>query len=203
MHGQSVPTSRPSPGHPAASAATFSSSAPTRLDRRVRLSCACILLRREVLEAAGVFDEHYSLSTLQDADLSFRLLSSGWTLLYVRYVVVHYTGRPRDAVRSDAFRRQCDRFVARWGFDPTYSTIRRSDVVALFDPLPPGTALHVLELGCACGATLLEIKNRYPNAELYGIELNEGRWPSGDSSQTSSRRTPSCPWTTRRTSSTT
>ena len=32
----------------------------------------------------------------------------------------------------------------------------------------------MLELGCACGATLLEIQNRFPKAELYGIELNEG-----------------------------
>jgi 2-polyprenyl-3-methyl-5-hydroxy-6-metoxy-1,4-benzoquinol methylase len=61
-----------------------------------------------------------------------------------------------------------------WGFDPTYSTIQRSEVVALLDSHPAETALRVLELGCACGATLLEIKNRYPNAELYGIEMNEG-----------------------------
>ena len=33
---------------------------------------------------------------------------------------------------------------------------------------------RVLELGCACGATLLEIKNRYRNAELHGIERNAG-----------------------------
>ncbi len=30
----------------------------------------------------------------------------------------------------------------------------------------------VLEIGCACGANLLEIKNRYPMANTYGIEIN-------------------------------
>jgi SAM-dependent methyltransferase len=161
IHGQTVP-------------ASFNSPDPARRDRRVRLSRACLLLRREALESAGVFDEHYSLSTLQDADLSFRLIAADWTLLFARDVFVHYAGRPNDALRSEEFRRQCEYFVAAWGVDPTYSGIQRSEVVALLDSHPPETALRVLELGCACGATLLEIKNRYPNAELYGIELNEG-----------------------------
>jgi O-antigen biosynthesis protein len=174
IHGQTVPASYQTSEQLAEFAARFNLAGSSHWDRRLRLSAACLLLRREALEAAGVFDEQYSLSTLQDADLSFRLISSGWTLLYARDVFVHYTGRPHDAVRSDEFRRQCDRFIAMWGFDPTYSSIQRSEVVALLDAHPPDAPLRVLELGCACGATLLEIKNRYPNAELYGIELNEG-----------------------------
>jgi O-antigen biosynthesis protein len=170
IHGQTVPAKSRSD----APAESLGSPEPGRWDRRLRLSCACLLLKREALEGAGTFDEHYSLSTLQDADLSFRLISSGWTLLYAPDVFVHLAGRPHDAVRSEEFRRQCDRFTAAWGFDPTYSTIQRSEVVALLDPHPPGTPLRVLELGCACGATLLEIKNRFPNAEIHGIELNEG-----------------------------
>ena len=31
---------------------------------------------------------------------------------------------------------------------------------------------NVIEIGCDCGATLLEIQNRYPNAHIYGSELN-------------------------------
>ncbi len=37
----------------------------------------------------------------------------------------------------------------------------------------PLETLRILEIGCACGATLLEIKNRYKYSELYGIELDE------------------------------
>ena len=33
--------------------------------------------------------------------------------------------------------------------------------------------LRVLEIGCACGATLREIGARSPSARLYGVELNE------------------------------
>jgi SAM-dependent methyltransferase len=174
IHGQTVPVSYQTSEELAALAAGFNAPDPDRWDRRLRLSCACLLLTREALEAAGAFDEQYSLSTLLDADLSFRLISAGFTLLLARDVFVHARGRPHDALRTEEFRRQCDHFTAAWGFDPTYSSIQRSEVVALLDSHRPETALRVLELGCACGATLLEIKNRYPNAELYGIEMNEG-----------------------------
>ena len=33
--------------------------------------------------------------------------------------------------------------------------------------------MNVLEVGCDCGANLLEIQNRFPKASLYGVELNE------------------------------
>ena len=32
--------------------------------------------------------------------------------------------------------------------------------------------LHVLEIGCDCGVNLLWVKNHYPNADLYGVEIN-------------------------------
>lgn len=34
-------------------------------------------------------------------------------------------------------------------------------------------SFSVLEIGCDCGATLLEIRNHYPCAALYGVEINE------------------------------
>lgn len=32
--------------------------------------------------------------------------------------------------------------------------------------------INILEIGCDCGATLLEIKNLFPNANVYGSEIN-------------------------------
>jgi 2-polyprenyl-3-methyl-5-hydroxy-6-metoxy-1,4-benzoquinol methylase len=172
--GQSVPATFQTAEQLAEMAARFNSSDPSRCDKRLCLSGACLLIRRAALASAGFFDECYAFSTLRDDDFSFRLISSGWTLLYAKDVFVHYAGHPLDSFRAEDFRAQRDRFVAAWGFDPTYSTIQRSEVVALLDPHPADTPLRVLELGCGCGATLLEIKNRYRNAETYGIELNEG-----------------------------
>ena len=32
--------------------------------------------------------------------------------------------------------------------------------------------LEILEIGCAAGGSLIEIKNRNPSAKLHGIEIN-------------------------------
>lgn len=41
----------------------------------------------------------------------------------------------------------------------------------MFDYKQPG--VKILDIGCACGATLLTIKNNNPFAQLYGLELSE------------------------------
>lgn len=37
---------------------------------------------------------------------------------------------------------------------------------------PENNEISVLEIGCANGGTLTEIRNRYPNAKVYGTEIN-------------------------------
>jgi len=174
IQGQTIPVTYESAQELAEMAADFNSSDPTRWDERLRLSGACLLVKREALEGVGRFDEGYTFSTLWEHDFSFKLIASGWTLRYARDVFVHFAGHAPPPPLTENLRSQLERFVSAWGFDPTYSSIQRSEVIALLDPHPADAPLRVLELGCACGATLLEIKNRYPNAEIYGIELNEG-----------------------------
>lgn len=58
------------------------------------------------------------------------------------------------------------------GFNPNYSQHIRTDLIPLIN-FERDQRLNVLEVGCACGGTLLKIKDLYPNSKLYGIELNE------------------------------
>lgn len=37
----------------------------------------------------------------------------------------------------------------------------------------PGQCFNVLEFGCGCGANLLEIRRRYANSNIFGVEKNE------------------------------
>ena len=152
------------------------SDRPSRWDRRLRLSSRCLLVKREILDSLGSFDGAYRSSSLHDDDLSFRMITSGLTLLLVRDVFAESACHPPPSPNSPGpmIERERRHFARLWGIDPTYSTIQRSEVVALLDPPPPGTTLRVLEVGCAAGATLLEIKNRFPTTELYGIEKNDG-----------------------------
>lgn len=56
------------------------------------VSGACMLARREALEAVDLFDEGFHF-TYEDADLCFRLKSAGWRIYYVAEAnVIHYQG---------------------------------------------------------------------------------------------------------------
>ncbi len=54
---------------------------------------ACLLVRREMLEEVGLFDEGYFIYG-EDMDLCFRARGRGWTVVYIpEVVVVHLGGR--------------------------------------------------------------------------------------------------------------
>ena len=44
-------------------------------------------------------------------------------------------------------------------------------MLQFIDYRKPG--VRIMEIGCACGATLLKVRNSNPSADLYGLELNE------------------------------
>jgi GT2 family glycosyltransferase len=54
------------------------------------LTAACLLLRREALDAIGLFDEGFCFF-FEDVDLCYRLKKAGWQLLYIPEAqVTHY-----------------------------------------------------------------------------------------------------------------
>lgn len=60
--------------------------------------------------------------------------------------------------------------VSDKGKDSVYYRSPRTDMLAHLRSAPK----FVLDVGCGAGATGAEIKQRYPNAYVTGIELNEG-----------------------------
>lgn len=54
-----------------------------------------------------------------------------------------------------------------------------TSIVILMDK-PSDQPIKVLAIGCACGDTLLHIKNKYPQAELTGIEFSKKAAASAD-----------------------
>src|SRR5262249_3524184 len=57
-----------------------------------RLIGFCLLIRREVLERIGGFDERYGLGFLDDDDLSLRARQAGFRLLVALNAFVHHFG---------------------------------------------------------------------------------------------------------------
>jgi N-acetylglucosaminyl-diphospho-decaprenol L-rhamnosyltransferase len=72
-----------------------------RTSREVELLCgACMLVRREVIESAGMFDEAFFLFG-EDVDWCFRIRRAGWKIFYLaEAVVVHLGGKSSESVRD-------------------------------------------------------------------------------------------------------
>ncbi|MEW9669522.1 glycosyltransferase [Ammoniphilus sp. 3BR4] len=145
-------------------------------DNRLKLVGFCMLIKREVVERIGLLDERFSPGNFEDDDYSFRILSAGYQLLLCKDTFIHHFGsisfRDNPTHYNSLLKGNEMKFEDKWGFNPNYSSLIRNDIINLIDP-PQDLAINVLEIECACGGTLMQIKNKYKNVNLYGIEMND------------------------------
>jgi GT2 family glycosyltransferase len=89
--------------------------------QRDRLSGFCLLVRRDVLDRVGGFDERFGLGFFEDDDLSLRVRKAGYKLLVAHDVFVHHYGsRTVQALGINAeeqLRTNLGKFVDKWGDD--------------------------------------------------------------------------------------
>lgn len=145
-------------------------------EKRLKLVGFAMLIKRHVLNEVGYLDERFSPGNFEDDDLSFRIICKGYKLILAKDSYIHHFGSVSFKTLSNGFsellQKNSKKFKEKWGFSSEYSTGIRSDIICNIDNKKDEN-LKVLEIGCACGATLLKIKDLYPNAEVFGIELDE------------------------------
>lgn len=138
------------------------------------LELFCLMARRDAVLAAGLPDEDYRTPCMTAIDYTVRMVRAGYRLGLLPSVYVHHQENDH-AQNMEAYDREVlaegDLFREKWGLSLGYSFGVRSDLFPLMDLSTVG--LRVLEIGCACGATLMEIGARNPSAKLCGVELNE------------------------------
>jgi ubiquinone/menaquinone biosynthesis C-methylase UbiE len=148
-----------------------------RWEERIKLIGFCMLIKREIVDSVGLLDERFSPGNFEDDDYSFRIQQAGYRLLLCRDVFIHHYGSTTfkdDIEKSNSILQESEnKFVDKWGFSSSYSCNIRYDLIQLMGVDMANIPIRVLEIGCACGATLLQIKNQFPKAELYGVELNQ------------------------------
>ncbi|TFE24965.1 bifunctional glycosyltransferase family 2 protein/class I SAM-dependent methyltransferase [Cohnella luojiensis] len=148
---------------------------PSKWEERLKLVGFCLLIKREVYEAVGDLDERFSPGNFEDDDYSLRIRQAGYRLMLSTDTFIHHEGSASFREDPQSFyalmQTNSRKFAQKWGFSPDYSLGIRHDILQCLEE-PEAEPIRVLEVGCACGATLLELKNWYPNAELHGIELN-------------------------------
>ncbi|MDY7991534.1 glycosyltransferase [Paenibacillus polymyxa] len=146
-------------------------------EQKLKLIGFCMLMKREVVDQVGLLDEAFSPGMCEDSDYSFRIMKAGYKLLVCRNVFVHHFGSTSfgdmPEQRQQLWNLNREKFERKWGFHTAYHTQSREDLVQLIDDPNYLNNIKILDVGCACGATLLRAKYKYPNASLYGIEKNK------------------------------
>ena len=126
----------------------------------------CFLAQRQVLLDMGGFSEEFHTTPFLMLDICLRF----WQI--ERPCIVAHGAFAHENVFELLYDAQDDaRFTQKYGLSYPYSFIPRMELLQHMDLQKKG--LNVLEVGCACGATLLAIRNANPEAKTYGIEFDE------------------------------
>lgn len=143
-------------------------------EERLKLIGFCISIKREVIEKVGLLDERFTPGNFEDDDYSLRIRKTGYKLILCKDTFIHHYGSVTFSENSyeysEILKINLKKFEEKWGFkwedSISYKTIKLINKPRLEE-------FNVLEIGCGCGANLIEIKNIFKNANVYGIESNK------------------------------
>lgn len=139
-----------------------------------------LLIKRNAYEKTGDLDERFFPGNFEDNDYCTRLILNDYNLVLCKNsFIFHFGGKSfsvleanNETTYSSSYLTNQQRYIDKWHIRPYYSYFSRPELLKQMDLKDNFQAINVLDIGCACGATLLEVKNRFPNANLYGIELD-------------------------------
>lgn len=137
--------------------------------RVLGLNSSIIYLKAAVISQMGAFDEELFSQESVMKDYCFRMLMNDWKLKVYKEALF-WDVRGNGPYHSDSALEKAI-MEKKWGMHYFNSVCN----VGLIDMIDRNRedSIRVLEIGCDCGATLLEIRNRFPNAIVYGSEINE------------------------------
>ncbi|ERI90855.1 glycosyltransferase, group 2 family protein [Clostridiales bacterium oral taxon 876 str. F0540] len=144
-------------------------------EERLRLIGFCLLIKKEVINKIGFLDEIFTPGNFEDDDYSFRIRKAGYKLLLCNDTFIYHFGHTSFKENSgfgSLLTKNRLKFEHKWELDPYY--IANIDIgIKYAIGEERDSKFRLLEIGCSGGATLLNIKNNFQNAELYGIEKCE------------------------------
>ncbi|GAB7389189.1 hypothetical protein BSNK01_30270 [Bacillaceae bacterium] len=153
----------------------YNQSNPNLWEERLKLIGFCMLIKREAVEKVGLLDERFTPGNFEDDDYSIRLREAGYRLLLCKDTFIHHFGsiswRDNISTFSRLLTKNEQKFKEKWGTDSLSYQIH-FDVIQQME-FPKDKGISVLHIGCQSGGTLLQIRNKYKNARLFGIETNE------------------------------
>ena len=138
-----------------------------RIVRVLELDADVIMISGDAVNKYKKMDERYDNYTFVILDYILSLIKAGKQL----FCVVNAEAERREESSERDVWKDVPRIRSKWEMQ-YFSLEGNEELIDMFTE-EKDVPISVLEIGCDCGATLLRVKNRYPNASIYGFEINE------------------------------
>ncbi len=129
-------------------------------------------LSRKTWQELGMFEEKLCHPKNVLLDYKLRLVENGRQPIVCRQAFAYCLSGGSISSYFQAFLRTDDRKALKDKWHMNYFNVLPSRNLVDFISEQKDAPIRVLEVGCDLGATLLEVKNRYPNSQTYGLEIN-------------------------------
>ena len=126
-----------------------------------------VYLKKDVLDTISGFDLALISENAGIIDISLQAISKGYRAVYSEdafFWALPFYEMMEKRTLDNAY------LEKKWGMH--YFNVAPNVHIAGSITRKDNAPFKVLEIGCDCGATLMDIKNTFPQAEIYGLELN-------------------------------
>lgn len=144
------------------------SQKPVKIRQSMSLFHGAVLFKKETLDRLGVFEEGVDGLPALMQDYCLRMIMSEIKMVVTTGALLwNMENASKGIVAGNDLKVLAEKWQMHY-FNGSYN-----ENLILPIEAAPEDEISVLEVGCDCGGTLLEIKNRFPKAKVFGVELNE------------------------------
>lgn len=131
------------------------------------------MLSQKNLSEVGPFSEELVQAKNVLLDYELRAIQKGYQPLICTNAFI-YNAQPQQIITDfEKSHNISDRDTLKNKWQMNYFNLKPSLFILPLITESSASPLRILEIGCDLGATLLDIKNHYPNSQLYGLEINK------------------------------
>lgn len=148
-------------------------------EEKNRLCGFAMLMKREAFDLIGKLDEMFSPGYFEDDDISIGIHSLGYRLNVCHNAFIYHAGSQSFIKRNDLndiMDRNLNYISNKWGYKVLENSVVTESEANTIKKINHSRydTFRLLEIGAGSGNLLTRVKCAYPNAEIYGVETDEG-----------------------------
>ena len=132
-----------------------------------------VIVRRDVFDRVGEWDELFNPGNYDDHDYSYRVLKAGYrnVLCWNSFIIhrAHRTFKKNALPHSKIMSVNFEKFREKWEFAPDYYSDAHLDMISMIEH-SENNQFRALFVGCGCGEAVNRITFEFPQSEARGIE---------------------------------